>query len=153
MVFLIGIAISDGTTNKKVWNENVCVYKYLLVETLAHFHDLQYPKNILDTYRRRSNSNLSVKGLADIIYKGFVSLFLPDWSSPFAIDFISSSSNFKFYWIYGEIRETRVYISPVLLPDAVRLDPLYALAHRVFTFFHIWFSNQKFQYPLLISTR
>ncbi len=35
---------------------------------------------------------------------------------------------------------------------AVRLGPSCALSHRVFTFFHIWFSqNQIFQYPLLIS--
>ena len=63
--------------------------------------------------------------------------------------------------IYDEIRDTRVYISPVLLPlcawvsrtYAVRLDPSCALSLRVFTFFHIWFpQNQIFQYPILIST-
>jgi hypothetical protein len=60
-----------------------------------------------------------------------------------------------FIFLYGEIRDTRVYISPVLLPLCarvsptnryanvrVRLDPSCALSHRVSTFFHIWFFSK-----------
>ncbi len=73
-----------------------------------------------------------------------------------------------FIVLYGEIRDTRVYISPVryyfpcvpgspqqtVTPTyAVRLDPSCALSHRVSTFFHIWFSQTKyFNYVPLIST-
>ena len=46
---------------------------------------------------------------------------------------------------------TNAWVTPTLHATFVtRLDPSFALAHRVLTFFHIWFhQNQIFQYPLL----
>ena len=40
-----------------------------------------------------------------------------------------------------------------IFPRTNRIHHVLSLVHRIFTIFHIWFSqNQMFQYPLLIST-
>ena len=46
--------------------------------------------------------------------------------------------------LYGKIRETRVYIYLELFSPNAWVTS-FALAHRIFTFFHIWFhQNQHF---------